>query len=109
MRHRVAGDIEAGERHRSVRGGIVQVAHEDSVGRRRHRVASHVHVHRHARNDGRRAASIENDTADHIAHGVARDVNVVHAALAETDDARVCAADRVVADDDVGDCSVAHR
>ncbi len=105
----VTGDIETRERHWSVRGGIVQVAHEDGVSCRGHSVAGHVHVHRHAGNHRSRAASIENDTADHIAHGVARDVNVVHAALAETDDAQVCAADRVVADDDVGDCSVAHR
>ena len=104
----VTGDIETGERHWSVRGGIVQVAHEDGVSCRGHSVAGHVHVHRHAGNHRSRAAIIENDTADHIAHGVARDVNVVHAALAETDDAQVCAADRVVADDDVGDCSVAH-
>ena len=105
----VISHLEAVERHRSVCGGIVQITNADRVDRRCDRVAGNVHVHCHASNHRSRAASVQNDTARDVAHGVARDVDIDHAALAEANDARVGAADVVVGHVHILDGAVAHR
>ena len=87
----------------------MQVAHENCVHCRCNRVPDDIGVHGHARHHWRRASTVQDYAADHVADDIVLDVDVDHAALAKADDAGRGAGDAVAGDVDIGHSAIAHR